>query len=118
MTTRRSFFGWLAGAAAAPAVAQEAIANSGSRDLFLRLNGFHVGGPLRGLVKVEGRPLDADRLARIQEALERHRFREEFAASVPSPIRAPRHFIRARVVRLRGMPEHVARNKRPRRREA
>ncbi len=30
MTTRRGLFGWLVGVAAAPAIAQDAIANSGN----------------------------------------------------------------------------------------
>jgi hypothetical protein len=119
MTTRRSFFGWIAGAAAAPALARDAMASGGVGGHIKGLGGLRIlgqGSNFREISVFPESTMNAERLAELQEAWVRHSLREAFDESSPPPLRAPHHFVRARALRLRGMPEHIARQKRPQRR--
>lgn len=114
MTTRRGFFGWLAGAAAAPAVVRGQTVDA---------VGFAHGGMLRrlpvgALVGEWNRPITRSDVPNIREALRNWDAIRAFMISRPEPVCAPKHYVRAPLHFLRGLPEHVARQKRPRRRRA
>lgn len=116
MTTRRNFFGWLAGAAAAPAVARDALAGQVTEP------GIAIQGFVPEFVGVDwGEEYRVKRSYTAEAAAELARLwkeQEAYIDSFPRPVCAPRHYIRARLHRLPGLPEYVARQKRPRRRSA
>ena len=111
MTTRRSFFGWLAGAAAAPAAARDAMANNGGFARVVMAPNFLMSGLIGDRIEIDG-PVSRREHLELADAMRHWRLRNLFLNSKPHPVRAPTHYIRARANLLRGLPEHVARQKR------
>jgi len=112
MTTRRTFFGWLAGAAAAPSVARDALANTGgfAHGGVVRNLGHYTAGSVRKLDPAE--MLSPEITGQITRAVGAWAAQANFRLSRPPTFHAPHHYIRAPAPYLRGLPEHVARQKR------